>query len=313
MKIKIPGSGPIQIFSRGGMFTMIPGDGPVQVSHPAGPSIGVVTTASPQTVVIQEWNATSLTTIDWGDGSTTAHPALTGTTVSHEYAAAGTYAVKLKVNPLAVTRMDFRGVGLRIYSSQLRACINTVYFRCSSGPLGVINSADMASWRPLTWYCFDLPVGFTGVINSPDMSPWRPTTWYCQNLPVGFTGVIEYAHFVAWNPTTWYCIGLPAGMRPLIVTAADFSGWVATSQFFISGNALTQAQVNAVLSGLYAAFATRSVNGGTINVGGNNLAPSGTLQAHCPPTTGKECAYELVNDSCAINPTKKWATVTITA
>ena len=222
------------------------------------PRLGAVTTAPNQAVVIQEWNATAPTTINWGDGSTTVVPANTGTTISHTYAAAGTYTILLGVSPLAVTRMDFRHVALRIYSVWLKVCVNTTYFRCSDAPQGVINSADMAAWRP----------------------------------------------------TYWYCYSLPAGMLPLTVAAADFSAWTTTTNLSIQGNSLTQAQVDAVLQGLYASFATRTVANGTINVAGNNAAPSGTYQAHCPPVAGKEWAYELTHDSCNVNPTKKWLTVT---
>jgi len=81
----------------------------------------------------------------------------------------------------------------------------------------------------------------------------------------------------------------------------------------MSDNSLTQAKVDAILQGLWGAFATRTVAGGTINVGGNNAAPGGAYQAANPPATGKEYAYELLNDSQNINPTKKWATVTFTA
>jgi hypothetical protein len=81
----------------------------------------------------------------------------------------------------------------------------------------------------------------------------------------------------------------------------------------MDGNALLQAQVDQILADFYAGFAARTATDGSINVSGNNAAPSGTLQAACPPTTGKEYAYELTNDSCNVNPTKKWATVTITA
>ena len=329
------------------------------------PSLGAVTTTPNQTVTIQEWNATVATVIDWGDGQTTNHPALTGTAVSHIYAVTGTYVIRMKVSPLAVTRMDFNGVGLRIYSTNLKQCVNTTYFSCNTGPLGTINSADMVDWRPTSWYCYNLPAGFTGVLNFSDMAAWRPAIWVCYGLPIGFTGVLNSADIVNWRPTHWYCynlpagftgiinsvdmvdwrpvdwicydlpagftgvlnsvdmvdwrpaywqcFSLPAGLLPLTVAAANFAGWVGCLAFNISGNTLTQVQVDAVLTGLYSAFATRTTTGGTIDVGGNNAAPSGILQAKCPPVTGKEFAYELINDSCGVNPTKKWATVTITA
>lgn len=74
---------------------------------------------------------------------------------------------------------------------------------------------------------------------------------------------------------------------------------------------LTQAQVDAVLLGIYDAFPNRTATAGTLNVAGTNAAPSGVLQAACPPTTGKEAAYELVNDTCGVSA-NHYAVVTIT-
>jgi hypothetical protein len=74
---------------------------------------------------------------------------------------------------------------------------------------------------------------------------------------------------------------------------------------------LSQAQVDAVLLGIYDAFPNRTSSNGTLNISTTNAAPSGTLQAACPPTTGKEAAYELVNDSCGVSG-KHYAAVTIT-
>jgi hypothetical protein len=76
--------------------------------------------------------------------------------------------------------------------------------------------------------------------------------------------------------------------------------------------------VNAILNGLYGAFAGKTSTGGILNLGGsgatNNAAPSGTFQAAtaCPPTDGKEIAYELLTDTSDVS-TKHWATVTITS
>jgi len=99
----------------------------------------------------------------------------------------------------------------------------------------------------------------------------------------------------------------------LTLSGANFAAWTTTTAFTISNNALSQAQVDDILrNGHYAAFATRTVSGGALAIGGTNAAPSGVLAAMCPPTTGKAAAYELVNDSCSVNPTKKWTSVTIT-
>ncbi len=384
------------------------------VPVPTPISLPVITTTSPQTVTIQEWNAIATTNIDWGDGSTTVHPANTGTTINHSYAVAGSYTIKLWVAPINVRRIDLRHVALRPNTTYLKPCTGVSYFyltggiaiinsadmaawrpitwacyglpagstvtinsadmaawrptnwQCSTLPAGStvninsadmaawrptvwycftlpagstvnINSADMAAWRPTSWFCFTLPAGSTVTINSADMAAWRPTSWQCYTLPAGSTVTINSADMAAWRPTVWYCYSLPAGStvtinsadmaawRPTVwhcyslpagstvtVAAIDFAGWTSPTNFRIDGNALTQAKVDAVLEGFYGAFASRTVSNGTINVGGTNAAPSGTYQAMCPPTSGKERAYELVNDSCGINPTKKWLTVTIT-
>ncbi len=76
-------------------------------------------------------------------------------------------------------------------------------------------------------------------------------------------------------------------------------------------NNFNQAGVDDVLSNCYSAFPSRTGIGGTVNVSGNT-APSGTHQAQCPPLTGKENAYELVNDSCGVSP-NHWSSVTFDA
>jgi len=77
-------------------------------------------------------------------------------------------------------------------------------------------------------------------------------------------------------------------------------------------NGLSQAQVDSVLTQLYSAFPTRTGINGTIDLlGDSNAAPSGTApgSAECPPTTGWNKAYELVNDSCNVSA-NHWASVT---
>jgi len=81
-------------------------------------------------------------------------------------------------------------------------------------------------------------------------------------------------------------------------------------QYYYQGNALTQANVDAVLLSIYNRRMAFTWATPKLNVGGTNLAPSGIYQAMCPPTTGKEYAFELVNDSCG-DGFNKW-TVTFT-
>jgi len=74
---------------------------------------------------------------------------------------------------------------------------------------------------------------------------------------------------------------------------------------------LTQSEVDTILLGFYDAFPSKTNAGGTINLNGSgNAAPSGTYAAQCPPTTGKNAAYELINDSCSVSP-NHWATINV--
>ena len=77
-------------------------------------------------------------------------------------------------------------------------------------------------------------------------------------------------------------------------------------------SSLSQPAVDAVLADLYSVFPARTKAGTIDLLGGGNAAPSGTLQAACPPTTGKEYAYELVNDSCGVSDFH-WIIVSIEA
>jgi hypothetical protein len=193
-------------------------------------------------------------------------------------------------------------------------------WRCFSLPAGStvnIDTSDMVGWTPTTWYCHSLPAGSTVNIDTSDMVGWTPTNWYCYSLPAGSTINIDTSDMVGWTPTNWYCYVLPAASTTWTVAAANLAGWISSSTISFRDNNLSQPNVDAFLNGFYQAFASRIASGGTIDAGGSggtaNAAPSGLLQAKCAPVDGKEFAYELVNDSCLVNPTKKWTTVNITA
>lgn len=176
------------------------------------------------------------------------------------------------------------------------------------GFTGTFNSADITAWRPVTFEIISTPAALSNVFNSSDVSAWRPTT-VIINAPVTMTGTFNTANVAAWNPTFFQITSKPAAYV-ITITANGFAAWIAVTTLSMQGNALLQAAVNQILFDLYTAFATRNVSAGTVNVSGTNAAPSGALAAQCPPTGGKNAAYELVNDSCLINPTNKWTTVT---
>jgi len=78
----------------------------------------------------------------------------------------------------------------------------------------------------------------------------------------------------------------------------DISGNTAMQQYYYHNCNLTQANVDAVLLGVYNRRMAFTFATPTLLIHGTNAAPSGVYGAMCPPTTGKEYAFELVNDSC---------------
>ncbi len=180
---------------------------------------------------------------------------------------------------------------------------------------GTFNSSDVAAWRPTAFQLYFMPTGYAGTFNSADVTAWRPTDFELLSMPAGYAGAFNCADVSAWRPTTFWLYSMPVATFALTVAAADFAAWTTTTNFRMQGNAFSDAQVNAILYGLYqASIAPRTGVNGTINVGGSNAAPSGTYQAaaSCPVTVatpGKEVAYELKNDSCGAFA-NHWATVT---
>jgi hypothetical protein len=183
-----------------------------------------------------------------------------------------------------------------------------------SGYAGTFDSADVADWRPATFRLYSMPSGYAGTFDSADVVDWRPTTFRLYSMPSGYAGTFDSADVVDWRPTSFYLFSMPSGYA-FVIAANDFAAWTTTSDFRMRNNALTQAQVNAVLWGLYqASIVPRTATGGTIDVAGGNAAPSGTFQAptSCPVTSstpGKEVAHALLNDGCVVG-FNTWATVT---
>jgi hypothetical protein len=132
-------------------------------------------------------------------------------------------------------------------------------------------------------------------------------------MPAG-AYTIASADMVDWRPTYWYLLSMPAAGSSYTFAAAIMRNWTGATVIRCDGLDLLTLVVDGILTDIYAGFATRTATGGTINVGGTNQAPTGVYQAAapCPPVPGKEIAFELVNDTCAIS-TKHWATVTFTA
>ena len=296
------------------------------------------TTTGAQTVTINRLTLSVPTTIHWGDGTSTAHAAGVTTAITHDYAGAGTWAIRV---PYAdrITQLDLRDAKLGgLDTAQLTGVVT--YFYITNITNSTIRSADMVDWRPTTWYLYALsPTGTYSIgsadmvdwrpadwrlyslstgtysISSADMVDWRPTTWILYSMPAG-TYSISSADLVDWRPAYWWLYSLPAAGSSYTFASACMQYWLAATNIRCDNLGLSQATVDAILWDIYQGFAARTGTGGTINVGGTNAAPSGTYQAatSCPVTVatpGKETAHELVNDGCNVS-SKHWSTVTIT-
>lgn len=246
------------------------------------------TTTGAATVTITRLKMSVPTVISWGDGATTAHPAGIETAITHNYAGAGTWSIRVP-RAEAITML-----------------------RLEDARLGGLDTAQLRGSR-LTYFYVTAITGST--INSADMVTWRPNYWFMYSLPAGGTYTIDTAHMVAWRPIYLWMYSLPAGSYTF--AAACMRYWTTATLIYLNDLGLLQPAVNAILYDIWAGFATRTGTGGTINVGGTNAAPSGTFQAatFCPVTVatpGKEIAHELLNDTCNVS-SKHWGTVTITA
>jgi hypothetical protein len=250
-----------------------------------------VITSGAQTLTVQALTVSAATTIDWGDGSSDTYTGAGART--HAYAGAGTWAMRI-LQPLNVTMFQLQypaPIVVRINSKTIGKFTNATDFRSYGASI----------------------VG--QVINSADFSHLRPTIFNLGDFVAGAgTGAIDYADFAQWNPFTFVLGYLTSFSGTIAVSAANVAGWFNASSVTLADSSLTQAQANAVLLGLYTAAQSRTNTGGTLNISGNNAAPSGVYAAECPPTTGKAAAYELINDSCGtIAAGETWTTITVTS
>jgi hypothetical protein len=140
------------------------------------------------------------------------------------------------------------------------------------------------------------------------------------NMPAGLTTLyLRTLDGLTWSVGSVAGANMPAGLTSLTLVTVDGVAVEATDILPASLTAiryessLSQAAVTAFLAALYLAFPTRTGTNGTVDLlGESNAAPSGVSPggAECPPTTGYNTAYELVNDSCGVSA-KHWATVTV--
>jgi hypothetical protein len=273
-----------------------------------GASFQVTTTAPSQVLTITLLTVSSSMTVDWGDSSQNAYM---GSGIrTHTYAVAGTYTVQF-LAPLLVTALQLFDQKVTLNSSQIKTIVNVTDFEIGYIGAGTFNSADVSAWRPTIFYLYSMPTGYAGTFNSADVSAWRPAIFNLYSMPTGYAGTFNSADVSAWRPTTFNLYSMPAATFSTTITPGGFAAWIGVSTLTMSKMALTQTQVDQILTDCHTAFPTRIATGGTITLNGTgNAAPSGTYQSVTPPTSGKETAYDLINDPTSINPTKKWSTIT---
>ena len=184
-------------------------------------TLTATTTATPQTVTIQQLTHRVPTVISWGDGSSDNVAANYTGTHTHAYATPGTYNIVVH-RAQHITAIDIRVPQIGgLNTAQLRASPITD-FRASEMSAGcVIRSADMASWTPTTWSMRSMPAGNYD-IQSTHMAGWTPTTWSLFDVPAGNYD-IQSTHMAGWTPTTWNLFSMPAGNYD--IQSVHMAGW----------------------------------------------------------------------------------------
>jgi len=241
----------------------------------------------------------------------------------HDLPEAGTYSINTAHmaawNPTTTWRLALMPAGSYVVNTAHMVDWRSATWHLHTMPAGTytVDSAHMVDWDPVYWLMYGMPTG-AYTIDSADLTTWSAIVRFQLNqMPAG-TYSIDSADLAGWTPATFWLFGNTGGGAGWTLAAADFAGWITATNVQLKDNSLSQAQVNAILYGMYqASIAPRTATGGTIDVGGTNAAPSGTHQAAaaCPvdaATPGKEVAHELLNDGCGAG-FNVWATVNFTA
>jgi len=149
----------------------------------------------------------------------------------------------------------------------------------------------------------------TYVINSEHFKNYTLSYTLYLNFPQSGTYTINTSHFKNYTVNGLYYILFNTTNLTKTISRSDFTLYRVPNVTITMG--LTQSEVDAILLGFWDAFPSKTNAGGTINLNGSgNAAPSGTYAAQCPPTTGKNAAYELINDSCGVS-SNHWATINV--
>jgi len=296
-----------------------------------------VTTTGAQQLKLDGLTVSASTTVDWGDNSSNDYTGSGSRT--HNYAGAGTWTVTIK-QPLNVTLIDLRDTKITsVTGANLSKMVNLtsltlngigtalVWTVNDTAPMpSGITTLTLANLANLTWDVGSVAgANMPGGITSLTLYDLANLTWNVgsvagANMPGGITWLyLSYLANLTWDVGSVAGANMPANCTLIEIVSCGTVTIEATDTLpapltsFRFENNLSQAAVDAVLAALYLAFPTRTGTGGTIDlVGTGNAAPSGASPGspECPPTTGWNAAYELVNDSCGVSA-KHWASVSL--
>lgn len=129
-------------------------------------------TTGAETLTLTKFTLSVDSVISWGDGSTTSTVANSEDAITHDYAGAGTWSVKIK-NASKVTKISLSDAKINGFDTvYLRNSILTD-FRVTALVGSKINTVHMRKWNPAYWYCYSMPTATTTwTINASDISGW---------------------------------------------------------------------------------------------------------------------------------------------
>jgi len=275
---------------------------------PSSDSIELIchTTGSSQTLTLDNIAVADgeIVTIYWGDGDSDA---CSGEGMRrHVYAVAGLYTIRI-TNYTALTKLytdDYKISGviggwvlwegltyLNLLNTSIDGDIGNWILPSTLENLYLESTAvlgDISGWV--------LPAGLVNLIIdntavSGDIGSWvLPAT--LENLWISETPV-------SGDITSWV---IPAALIrlylffTLVEGAPDMTSAVAIQSYLIANCGLAEADVDAILAGIYARRTSFTAAAPELEIDGTNDAPSGLYQDATPPTTGNEYKFKLQTD-----------------
>lgn len=219
-------------------------------------NLTATTTAPNQTITLTRLTVSKPSTIFWGDGTSETLPANSTSAVTHVYASAGTYGIKVK-NARLITQIGLESATISGFDTAELRRSSVSYFRIVNVINSNIRTSDMVNWKPSLWQLFNIssgniiissehmvnwPINYfyltsitTGVFNvsSSHMTNWRPYNWQMYNLPATGTYNISSEHMVDWRPTVWYFMSMPS-TGTYNISSTHFANWTPTEWFLYS-------------------------------------------------------------------------------